>query len=103
MAKKNKVKSVINTIALFNYPAGNDWGCLWERNTVLISLKSFLPSKRIHISVMEVNDFSLEKEFFSATIQEFEQKIVELKFWLETKLPNPLTRQWLREQGFKND
>ena len=110
MKKRDKRQPRIETIKQLFYPASDGWHRQYPRNTVSVRLFAYYnPDKvgtirdgLIRMSVGGNDNASMMKElqFKSSGSPEFESKLKELSNWLESSLPNPLTKEWLKEQGF---
>lgn len=63
-------------------------------------LEPRLPHGLIKIIISGADDTYLEQEWLVSDETERNNKIAELKRFLENDLPNPLTKDWLRKQGY---
>ncbi len=109
MGKRSKTSPWFEKILSFFYPTSDDWYPNFPRNCVEVRLSvshnpdkvGSIPNGRILIVVSGADDTSLEKDWFIEEATERLSKVEELKIWLKFRLPNPLTKAWLKEQGFQ--
>lgn len=95
-----KNKKIIITHEQFYWPTCDEWYPCFDRNTVLIRLSEQTIDNNIFIrlSVWGADDFGMEKDFYS-TLKEKNKKIKQLKNFIKT-FPNPLSVEWLKQEGF---
>lgn len=110
MAKRDKIKPNVRTVVSFTYPTSDDWFPNLPRNTVQVSMFLYENPDRvghwkhnhIKINVSGADDTCMAR-YEDVAEQNKEARVKELVFWLENKLPNPLTMEWLRKNGFQYD
>jgi hypothetical protein len=91
----------ITVVASFFHPTADDWYPNFPRDTVRVRLTRF-PGGMLRMTVAGADDTYMEKEVTHIPAADLDARCVECKRWLENDLPNPLTRAWLRRQGFTN-
>lgn len=95
-------RTIENPIRFF-YPTSDDWSPNFPRNCVEVAVYAYYtsidPNKgMIRIVVRGADDTLMEKDMFLPE-SEYDNKLKEVQFWCNG-LPNPLTKEWLRTQGF---
>jgi hypothetical protein len=98
----------IETPISFYYPTSDDWCPNFPRDTVEFRVHVFyncyMSTKphdgMIRICVGGQDDFGMERDE-RLNMSEYETRLEEIRYWLEHKLPNPVTQNWLRTQGFR--
>ncbi len=108
--KKNKTASQrrIETPIRFFYPTSDNWCPNFIRNTVEVSVHVYynplltgtIPHGLIRICVTGADDTGMERDE-RLPIEQYETRLKEIATWCEYRLPNPLTMEWLRGQGFQ--
>ncbi len=110
MGKRDNSGSKSERILSFFYPTSDDWAPNFPRDCVEVSLSVYTnPNQawgikehgRIRIVVGGADDRSMERDCIIEDEAERLAKVAELKYWLEHKLPNPITQDWLAKQGFR--
>ena len=92
------MNGTIRTVTRFFYPTCDDWSPCFPRQTVQVSLTAY-SFGMFRMVVRGADDTSLEKDI-RLPPGEMPAKEQELLAWLQNRLPNPLSKAWLREQGF---
>jgi hypothetical protein len=86
----------------FFYPTSDDWYPNYPRDTVRVRVHDqTTPGAEtvfIRISVWGADDVGMERDHY-VPVSEKEGKLREV-VKLADNLPNPLTKSWLRDQGF---
>lgn len=102
----------IETPIQFFYPVEEDWYPNFPRNTVRISVYLYFNVKwvqkkrntngMIRIVVSGADDTAMAKDEY-LNVSQYSNRLPEIQYWCDHSLPNPLTKKWLRENGFKLD
>lgn len=101
-----KQRKIENPICI-TYPTSDDWHPTFSNGTVEIRVYAYYdcypegtkPDGMIRICVRGADDTGMERDE-RLNMSKYEQRLIEIKYWLEHKLPNPITMDWLRSQGF---
>lgn len=104
--KKDKRQPHIKTTFEFMWPTSDDWSPNYPRNCVRFAVYAYhnpdnvgvIPSGMIRLCVGGTDDSQMEKDIRLPETQ-YEEKLTEIKLWID-KLPNPVTKEWLLNQGF---
>ncbi len=99
-------KRKIDIAIQFYYPTSDDWYPNFPRNTVLVTVYKYYTSLdknkgMIRVVVAGADDTLMVKDY-TLSEAEYENKMVEIKKWIQ-KLPNPLTKNFLLQDGFNYD
>ncbi len=108
MGKPKKLQRRIETPIYFSYPTSDDWHPNFPRDTVEFRVHLYYncypegtkPDGMIRISVSGADDTGMERDE-RLPMSEYDKRLAEIRSWLEHKLPNPITKDWLRSQGFQ--
>ena len=91
----------------FFYPTSDDWSPNFPRNTVEIKVYVYHtyidPNKGLIRIVVRGADDTLMIKDEALSANQYDARVNELKIYLENKLPNPLTKQWLLNNGWQYD
>ena len=107
--RRDKIKPRLEIVLDFFYPASSEWLRPYPRQTVKVCLIAYYnpdkignscPTDLLRICVGEQDINSTMELNIPTSIKDYSNKIIELKQWLND-LPNPLTKSWLSEKGFK--
>jgi hypothetical protein len=119
--KRDKIKPTIEHPISFYYPTSDDWSPSFGQLpsyrcpdkigflcNVHISVYLYynpdkvgtMPDGLIRIVVSGADDTMMGKET-RCPISEYEAKLKEIRHWCDHLLPNPLTMDWLKTQGFR--
>lgn len=86
------------------YPTADDWHPNFPRNTVEIVAYSYHNTilgadGMIRVVVRGADDTLMERDE-RLSPERYAARLEEIRLWLDHKLPNPLTQNWLKSQGF---
>lgn len=98
--KKNKPPPVIIERYETYYPTSDDWAPNFPRNTVRIAVMLWSSLTLVRVCIWGADDVGMEKDIVvlpSSANSIFEQQIL----FVNNNLPNPLTKEWLLDNGFK--
>ncbi len=93
------------------YPTTDDWYSTFPNGTVEIHVtlnpgKTYKDKNRkqdlpcVIVSFWGNDDFYLTKKITCESLKKAEELYAEKLKWIEFDLPNPVTQDWLRNQGF---
>lgn len=85
----------------FFWPTSDDWYQNHARNTVQVRVSSQSTDGQgfVRLSVWGADDFGMERDLHGATAAELQQHLA-TQLHTADHLPNPLTQEWLTQQGF---
>ncbi len=103
--KKNKIQRRIENPISFFYPTSDDWSPNFARNTVQFRVYLYYnciddQKGMIRIVVSGADDTGMEKDE-SLPVADYDKRLAEIRSWLENMIPNPVSKNWLLQQGFK--
>ncbi len=93
--------SWIELISRKMWPTSDDWSPNFPKNCVEFRVYLYQkPRNLIRVCVSGADDTGMERdEHFP--MGGYEARLKEIEYWLEHKIPNPVTQEWLLQQGFK--
>lgn len=91
----------------FFYPTSDDWSTNFPRDTVEFRVHVYYncypegtkPDGMIRVCVRGADDTGMERDE-RLNMSEYEERLKEIRRWCENDIPNPVTMDWLRSQGF---
>jgi len=100
MKRPGKPKCVITPHRDFFYPTIDDWYPNFPRDTVQIRVHDQTTGDNvfIRISVWGYDDCGMEKDFYVSLAEK--DATLKQVIKLADNLPNPITKAWLKSQGF---
>jgi hypothetical protein len=105
---KKKIRRRIESPISFLYPTSDDWSPNFPRDTIRIRVHLYydcypvgtVPDGMIRISASGADDTGMEKDE-RLPMSEYDKRLEEIRYWCDNSLPNPITKEWLLNQGFK--
>ena len=99
---KNKQQRVITTHRDLYWPTSDEWYPNYQRNTVRVRIHDQTTGDNVfvRVSVWGADDCGMERDVY--VVLHDKQRVIKELCALVDSLPNPLTKTWLRSQGFVN-